>query len=70
MYVSQATDKYTGLLGYGWTHNHDIRLIFPTDPGGQAGLVFFKDHSGNMYRFYQNTDGTYTAYTGLNATLK
>ncbi len=71
-YVSLATDKYLSPLGVGWTHNQDIRLIF--DPpfinnyGGRK-LVLFKDHSGNMYRFIDMGDGTYSAYPGLSASL-
>jgi RHS repeat-associated protein len=65
-YISAATEKYTGLMGSGWTHNQDIRLIFPTT---NQIYVLFKDQSGNMYRFIDNGDGTYTSYAGVNASL-
>ena len=44
---------------YGWTHNQDIRLVFPTDPIGKAGYVLFKDQSGNMYAKMMNILGVY-----------
>lgn len=66
---SSATATYTSLLGYGWTHNHDIRLIFPADPLGEPGNVWFKAHSASQYRFDINADGSYTPYPGVIATL-
>ncbi|MEW5719757.1 MAG: DUF6531 domain-containing protein, partial [Chloroflexota bacterium] len=63
-YSSLATDVFTKTLGYGWTHNHDTRLILPTDPGGVAGEIHFKPHSNNELIFYINGDGTYTPYVG------
>ncbi len=68
-YSTQTINVYTTTLGYGWTHNLDTRLIFPGDPGGVAGQVLFKAHSANQYIFYDNGDGTYTAYPGIKATL-
>jgi len=68
-YSSLATAKYTQLLGFGWAHNHDTRLIFPGDPGGQPGNVLFKAHSANQYEFTDNGDGTYTPAPGLLASL-
>ena len=68
-YSSQATEQYTTTLGFGWTHNHDTRLVFPDDPGGQAGLILFKAHSANLYYFTDNGDQTYTAAPGVVSTL-
>ncbi len=68
-YSSQATDIYTTTLGYGWTHNHDTRLILSDDPGGQEGYVLFKAHSANQYRFLDNGNGTYTATPGVVSSL-
>ncbi|MGI0013376.1 MAG: DUF6531 domain-containing protein, partial [Nitrososphaera sp.] len=68
-YASVVTNTYTTTLGYGWTHNHDTRLIFPTDPGGEPGVVWFKAHSANQYRFTDNGNGTYTPYPGVLAAL-
>jgi hypothetical protein len=39
-YASTATGLYTDTLGYGWSHNQDIRLLRPGDPGGQAGGIW------------------------------
>jgi hypothetical protein len=48
-YASIVTNTFTTTLGYGWAHNQDTRLIFPGDPGGQAGVVRFKAHSANQF---------------------
>jgi YD repeat-containing protein len=66
-YISQATERYTDTLGPGWTHNQDIKLVFPTDPAGRPGYVLFKSPSGNLYRFLDNND--YAPYPGVQATL-
>ena len=68
-YASEATGAYTQTLGFGWTHSLDSRLIFPGDPGGQAGMVLFKAHTVNTYNFIVNQDETFSAYPGLCATL-
>ena len=64
-YSSLSTDYYTDVLGYGWTHNFDTRLIFENDPGGEAGYVLFKAHSANRYRYTDNGDGTYSTTPGV-----
>ncbi len=69
-YSSLATTAYTTTLGTGWTHNHDTRLILPGAPGGVAGQARFKAHSTNEYIFYEEEDGSYTAYTGVLARLE
>ena len=67
-YSSLATDLYTTTLGYGWTHNQDIRLIFPDDPGGEEGIVWFKAHTANQYRF--DIEGEdFVPYPGVLASL-
>lgn len=68
-YSSQATTTYTTYLGFGWTHNHAIELIFPGDPGGIVGRVLFKAHSANIYEFVDNGDGTYSPAAGLGSSL-
>jgi RHS repeat-associated protein len=68
-YASLAVGTYTALLGYGWAHNHDTRLIFSDDPGGQPGVVLFKAHNANQYTFEDNGDGTYTPIAGVLASL-
>jgi YD repeat-containing protein len=56
IYSSSATDVFTTTMGYGWTHNHDTRLIFPARPGAP---VLFKAHSLNEYLFYDLGGGRY-----------
>ncbi len=68
-YASLATGVYTTTLGYGWTHNQDIQLIFSGDPGGQSGSVFFKAHTTNRYRFTDNGSRFYFPYPGVLASL-
>jgi RHS repeat-associated protein len=68
-YASLTTALYTAPLGFGWTHNHDTRLLFDGDPGGQTGKVTFKAHSANLYRFTDNGDGTFTPLPGVLASL-
>jgi RHS repeat-associated protein len=68
-YASLTIDLYAAVLGPGWTHNHDLRLVFPGDPAGMAGFVLFKATSSNLYRFIDNGDGTYGSYPGVFASL-
>ncbi len=68
-YSSAATTLYTTPLGIGWTHNHDMHLVFPTDPEGLAGILKLKDFSGNFYRFWDVGDGTYIPYSGVTYSL-
>jgi RHS repeat-associated protein len=68
-YSSAVVDVFTTSLGFGWTHNHDSRLVFPADPGGEPGFVLFKAHSANQYQFIDNGDGTFTPFPGVCATL-
>lgn len=68
-YSTRAVSLYSASLGYGWTHSLDSRLIFPTDPGGEAGSVFFKIQTANLYRFRDNGNGTYTPAPGVTGTL-
>jgi RHS repeat-associated protein len=66
---SLAIERYSALMGYGWTNNHDIRLIFPSDNLGETGYILFKSDSANQYRFKDNGDGTYTTDAGIFAAL-
>jgi RHS repeat-associated protein len=68
-YASPAVDAYTDLLGYGWTHSLDTRLIFPDDPQGREGVVLFKVRSANRYEFTIEDDGTFTPFPGVCGTL-
>ena len=67
-YASLALDLPTD-LSPGWTHNQDMRLIFPDDPGGQPGTVLLKSRSANQYAFFENPDGTYEPAPGIRANL-
>jgi RHS repeat-associated protein len=68
-YSSGATEIYTAPLGYGWTFNHDAKLIFPTDPDGTAGFITFQSATGNQAQFKIEADGSYTPELGLTASL-
>jgi YD repeat-containing protein len=68
-YSSAVTDRFTSLMGFGWSHNHDVRLVFPGDPGGELGVVLFKGHSVNLERHLDNGDDTYTATAGVTSSL-
>ena len=68
-YSSGAVGQYVE-MGYGWTHNHDIRLIFEDDPNGMEGYLIFKDHLGNQHLFKDNQDGTYSPGPGVMASLE
>ena len=58
-----------GVLGYGWTHNHDARLIFPTDPSGMEDYVLFQSVLGNQYLFQIEANGSFTPGPGVIASL-
>ena len=77
-YSTQAVSLDTALLGSGWTHNLDTRLVFPEDPGGLEGWVLFKANSTNRYQFRieledptdpNNPNKVYIPYPGLCASL-
>lgn len=64
-YISAFNDTNLSSLGYGWTHNQDVRLVFPDDPLGKPGFVLFKHPDGNLYRFWDKDSGSYLPYAGL-----
>jgi RHS repeat-associated protein len=71
-YISSLKDSYTTPLGYGWVHNQDVRLIFPS--ANEPGFVEFKDPSGNIYQFWYAKDAAtgaerFTPYSGYTAAL-
>ena len=68
-YSSLATDLYASTLGYGWTHSLESSLIFPDDPGGEAGYVLVKLHSANQYQFIINANGSYRPAPGISGAL-
>jgi YD repeat-containing protein len=68
-YNAQAVGVYTTTLGPGWTHNYDVSLTFPDDPGGEEDMVIVKGCRGSRFRFEDNGDGTYNPFPGVWATL-
>ena len=58
----------TSRLGYGWTHNYDLRLTFPGDPGGEANMVILQAPHGSRMRFRIDGD-TFEPYAGVWATM-
>jgi YD repeat-containing protein len=68
-YSSLASENESGRLGFGWTNNHDTRLIFPDQAGGEEGVVWFKAHTANQYRFDILPNGAYRPAKGVLATL-
>ncbi|MGD8848664.1 MAG: RHS repeat-associated core domain-containing protein [Anaerolineales bacterium] len=69
-YASPTVEEYTKLLGYGWTHSLDSRLIFPDDPLGEPGVVQLKLHSSNRLDFIEIGEGQYQAYPGVCGSLE
>lgn len=70
VYISTAANKYNSIMGNGWTHNHDVRLIFSNQSGGIPGFVLFKHPSGNLYKFFDSGRGRYEPYGGLTSKLE
>jgi RHS repeat-associated protein len=64
-----SSNPEVGSLGYGWVHNHDSNLTFPSDPDGQDGVVWFQAHCANRYAFIDNEDGTYSSAPGVSGTM-
>jgi len=60
------------VLSYGWTHNHNLHLLQPADPGGEEGNVILVAADGSRLRFLiisGTTTLTYTAYPGVQGEL-
>ncbi len=60
---------YNTVMGYGWTHNYNVRLIFPSDPGGEDGVVQLIAPRGSQMRFDINSDGTYSPFPAVLAKM-
>ena len=67
-YSSGAVTEYS-TVGYGWTHNHETRLIFPSNINGMEGYVLFKDPLGNQNLFKIEDNGSYSPGPGVLASL-
>ncbi|VAW41731.1 hypothetical protein MNBD_CHLOROFLEXI01-1055, partial [hydrothermal vent metagenome] len=66
-YASDTVDYYTSTMGYGWTHNYDMRLRFTNT--AILGTVEVQTPNGSRLPFFNNGDGTYTPYAGVTAVL-
>ena len=67
--VYMSFNRYSGTLGYGWTLSYSMRLFEAQTSGGQ-GFVLVVMSNGQRYRFFENSDGSYTAPAGSFFTLK
>jgi YD repeat-containing protein len=68
-YSADARGLFTRTLGFGWTHNHEVRLVFPTDPGGEDGQVLVQAPGGSHLPFYDQGNGKFTPYLGVTAQM-
>ncbi len=55
---------YSNVLGYGWTHNFNVRLVF-TPTGETTNTVMLIAPRGSQMRFTDNGNGSYTPYAGV-----
>ena len=60
-YASQ--DMTATVLGYGWTHNWAMRLVFSDTPGGEEGHTIVVGPDGSRLRYTEHVSGTETSYT-------
>jgi YD repeat-containing protein len=67
VYASQ--DITATALSYGWTHNYDMHLVFPDDPGGEERAILVTAPDGSRLRFLDQGDGAYSPYPGVQARL-
>ncbi len=58
-----ALDSYNGPLGHNWTHNYDTRIV---DAGATVTWIAPR---GSHLPYARNGDGSYTAGSGVRATL-
>ncbi|HEX2906802.1 MAG TPA: DUF6531 domain-containing protein [Phototrophicaceae bacterium] len=57
------------MLGPGWTHNYNLRLIFSGDAEGVPGEVIFQESNGSRQYFRDDGNGSYVPNAGLLANL-
>ncbi|GEM_PF-6097684 len=62
-YNSLMNKNATNSLGYGWTHNYDLKLDF------KIPTVTLKMAHGSQLRFRNNGDGSFTAWPGVWASM-
>jgi len=71
-FTRQYASLYTGAaspFSPGWTHSLNSRLILPTDPEGEEGVIRFRAHSANEYIFYVYPNNLFVPAQGLCASL-
>ncbi|NOK62174.1 MAG: hypothetical protein GFH27_549327n4 [Chloroflexi bacterium AL-W] len=69
-YASQAITQTHSALGPGWQHPFAARLVFPSDPDGEAGRVILFTGKTNRFRFTDLGTGQYQAFPGIYQTLE
>ncbi len=65
IYSAARTTWDDDIMGKGWTHNFNIRLIL----GAEPSTAIFQEPNGARQRFTKSSDGTFTPERGLLATL-
>lgn len=70
-YNAGATDLYTTPLGYGWSHNYEVNLVFSDTVGGEPDTVIVQGCHGSRFRFQDDwdDDGSYDPFPDVWATL-
>jgi YD repeat-containing protein len=70
-YNAGAADLYTTTLGYGWSHNYEVNLVFSDTVGGEPNTVIAQGCHGSRFRFQDDwdDDGGYDPFPGVWATL-
>jgi len=66
-YASEAVGVQTNILGYGWTHNYDMRLHF--EQTALPDTVELQAPGGSRLPFFDLGDGSFTPYAGVTAEL-
>ena len=66
-YASDTRDYYTTTMGFGWTHNYDMRLRFTNTE--IPGTIEFQTANGSRMPFYIEANDTYRPYSGVTAEL-
>ncbi len=62
------TVVYSDVLGYGWTHNYNVRLLL-NPPGELTTTVMLVAPRGSQMRFTDKGNGTYAPFPGVLADL-
>jgi RHS repeat-associated protein len=68
-YSADTRSLFTRTLGYGWTHNQEIRLAFPPDLDGVTRQVLLQAPGGSQLPFFGLGNGRYQPYPGVTASL-